>query len=118
MPSHKPWEGSNELPDALRATRFDQGADSKCLLCPDKDTTAEAIYAAALWDYYYCYQCRSWFKVRFDRRSVFLPVRERAEVKRLVWIYTTRMASMQELRRLSDNVESLKRYVERHVTRH
>jgi len=117
LSSNVGWDGTNDLPDELRATRFDQGADSKCMLCPE-DKSAELLYVAALWDYYYCYRCRSWFKVRFDRRDVFLPVRERTEVTRLVWIYASRMSSLQELRKLSDSVEGVKRYVERHIPRH
>ena len=97
---------------------FDQGADSQCVFCqiPGRNT-AEMLYMSTEWNYFYCYRCRGWFKRHFSDSKSFLPVRSRMEVKRLTWIYTTRMTSVYEVRRLSEGMDDVRRFVGKRLGR-
>ena len=121
MPS-SPGDWTSELDDpsgsSARSLRFDTGADSPCFLCDiPEEKTAELLYASPQWDYFYCYRCRGWFKRLFGDTRTFLPVRNRTEVRRLTWIYTTRMRSVYELERMSRRMDDMRRFVAGRLTR-
>jgi len=121
LPS-SPGDWASELDDPsgnpARSWRFGRGADSQCVFCDiPEEKTAELLYASPQWDYYYCYRCREWFKRLFGDSKTFLPVRSRTEVRRLTWIYTTRMRSVYELEQMSRHVEGVRRFVAGRLTR-
>jgi hypothetical protein len=92
-------------------------ANSKCVFCSGatEKKTAEMLYMSQEWDYYYCYICRGWFQRYFDDARIFLPVKDKAEIKHLTWFYVTHMESAYERRKFRERMESVWRVVERRL---
>lgn len=77
--------------------------------------TAEMMYVSQGWDYYYCYRCRGWFKRHYSDHRVFLAVKDRAEIRRLTWIYTKNMEYWYEQRRFFERLGTAWHVVERRL---
>jgi hypothetical protein len=108
-------DGYARAPDGLSG--FGRYADSPCIFCSNttKGRTAEQLYASSEWDYYYCYHCRGWFKQFYRDSKVFLPVREKSEIRFLIWYYGTQMQSSYEMRRMGNGVRTVWHFVEKHL---
>jgi hypothetical protein len=98
---------------------FARFANSECVLCSEvtERKTAEMLHMSQEWDYYYCYRCRGWFKRYFLDSKIFLPVKEKSEIRRLTWFYVTHMESLHEWRKFRDRVGSVWRVVDRRLPR-
>ncbi|MDA4132635.1 MAG: hypothetical protein OK454_05860 [Thaumarchaeota archaeon] len=118
MPSSD-WadERDRETSADTTTSGFARYANHDCVFCSEVTgrKTAEMLYMSQEWDYYYCYKCRGWFKRYFLDPKVFLPVRERSEVRRLTWFYVTHVESLHEWRKFRDRVESVWRVVDRRL---
>jgi hypothetical protein len=88
---------------------FARNANSKCVFCWETTgkKTAEVLYMSQQWDYYYCYSCRGWFKRRFDNPKVFLPVKDKTDIRHLTWFYVAHMQSVYERTKFRDRVENV-----------
>jgi hypothetical protein len=92
---------------------------ASCINCArvTNGKTAELLYASARWDYYYCYRCMGWFKKYFANEKIILPVKDRATIRCLTWVYTRELEAIYERRRFRQTMEgawrSLGRYLQR-----
>jgi hypothetical protein len=96
---------------------FDAYADHACVLCSGvaEKRTAELIYMSQQWDYFYCYRCRGWFKRHYGDPRVYLPVRDKAQIKHLTWFYTSHLESVYERRKFFATMENVWRVLERRL---
>lgn len=99
------------------ASGFGAHADSPCIFCSSAaDTrTAEQLYASSEWDYYYCYRCRGWFRRFYRDPNVFVPVKDRMDIRFLTWHYAMQVQSMYEMKRMGEGMRTFWRFVERRL---
>jgi len=116
LPSTEWTDEGDDSTGALVPT-FGSDADSECVYCSGMTDrmTAEMLYMSQGWDYYYCYQCRGWFKRHYADRRVFLAVKDRAEIRHLTWFYTKNTEYWYEQRRFLELLGTAWRVVEKRL---
>jgi hypothetical protein len=106
----------NRLISAPR--QFGLNADTECFRCSAvrKGKSAELLYMSALWDYYYCYSCRGWFKRPFRERRMVIPVDDERIVRQLTEMHMWQMESLHQNRVIFESVRRFLRGFERRIS--
>jgi hypothetical protein len=118
VPAFREWEGEIGDSSYIDAIAREFGT-SRCVRCSGQTNwgTAALLYESMEWDFYYCYECRRWFKRHFKFRYQVAPVDDKKEIKMLTHFYASQREminnSLQSTRWIRKALRSLKGLLKR-----
>jgi len=73
------------------------GRPARCIKCYSASQACELMYQSALWDFYYCFRCRSWLQSSVVGKRITVLITDKSVIKSLNWNYTVNLQIQQSV---------------------